>query len=188
MESYSISYLIGTPHLDEMELEQEAADDRRAALECDRAEADFEAARCGALSLPWSDGEDDPEPPTTPAGAMFPAIFRWSDDVLIVAIAEADARHPGMMLHANPFHPDRHEAFVAAATAELLRRLGRRSAGRVSARCAGSSAAAPRRGRRRPTCGPPGSRCRRRPPRPSAGRRCPGGGARSAWAASCRWC
>ena len=32
---------------------------------------------------------------------MFPEIYRWSDDVLIVAIGEADARHPAMNLHAN---------------------------------------------------------------------------------------
>lgn len=126
MESYSISYLIGTPHLDEMELEQEAADDRRAALECDRAAADFEAARAGAL--PWSDGEGDPEPtPPAPAGAMFPEIFRLPDDVLVVSIAEADARHPGMMLHANAVYPDRHAAYLEAATAELLRRIDARN-------------------------------------------------------------
>ena len=129
MQEYPISFLIGNVTCDEMQLEQEAADDRRAALECDRAAADdYEAARRFGGLLPWSDGEGDPEPtPPAPAGALFPEIYRWSDDVLIVAIAEADARHPAMNLHAVGNQPDRHEAFVAEATAELLRRLDARA-------------------------------------------------------------
>ena len=130
MESYPVSFLIGTPHLDEMQLEQEAADDRRAASECERAADDAAEAKAAAelAAFPWSDGGGDPEPtPPAPAGALFPEIYRWSDDVLIVAVGEADARHPGMNLHAVGNLPDRHEAFIAEATAELLRRMDARA-------------------------------------------------------------
>lgn len=67
---------------------------------------------------------DDDGPDDAPhGGAMFPEIPTWNDQQLIVAIELADAREPGLNLHAVGNLPDRHEAFLHECSAELVRRL-----------------------------------------------------------------
>lgn len=61
--------------------------------------------------------------PTPPAGAMFPEVVTWSDDHLMVAIDLCERRDPGLNLHAVGNLPDRHEQFLHACSAELVRRL-----------------------------------------------------------------
>lgn len=72
-------------------------------------------------------GDDGPRP-TSPAGAMFPEVTTWPDDHLTVALGMADARDPGLNLHAVGNVPDRHEAFIAEVSAEIVRRLDVRKA------------------------------------------------------------
>lgn len=59
---------------------------------------------------------------------QFPEVLTWKDDQLMCGIALADERSPGMNLHPVGLIPDRHEAFINEATAELLRRLDARTA------------------------------------------------------------
>ena len=77
----------------------------------------------GAEPLCTRCGRDD-EPPF--GAALFPEIPTWSDDQLIVAIELADRREPGLNLYAVGDLPDRHEAFLDACSAELVRRLEER--------------------------------------------------------------
>ena len=65
--------------------------------------------------------QDDDPPPT--GSALFPEIPTWSDEQLVVAIELADRREPGLNLYAVGNVPDRHEAFLHACSAELVRRL-----------------------------------------------------------------
>ena len=68
--------------------------------------------------------DEDPDPP---CGAdPFPEVVTWSDEQLVVAIELADLREPGLNLHACGVYPDRHEAFLHACSAELVRRLEQR--------------------------------------------------------------
>lgn len=67
--------------------------------------------------------EDDGPDDAPPAGAMFPEVATWSDQQLIVAVELADAREPGLNLHAVGNLPDRHDAFLHECSAELVRRL-----------------------------------------------------------------
>jgi hypothetical protein len=69
-------------------------------------------------------GGDDPRPPTS--AALFPEIPTWTDDQLVIAIELADRREPGLNLYAVGDLPDRHEAFLDACSAELVRRLEER--------------------------------------------------------------
>lgn len=64
---------------------------------------------------------DDPEPPTS--GAMFPEVVTWSDEQLVTAIDLCERRDPGLNLYAVGNKPDRHDAFLDACSAELVRRL-----------------------------------------------------------------
>lgn len=64
---------------------------------------------------------DEPEPPAS--GALFPEVSTWSDDQLVIAIDLCERRDPGLNLHAVGNIPDRHEAFLDACSAELVRRL-----------------------------------------------------------------
>ena len=68
--------------------------------------------------------EDEPDPPA--GAALFPEVLTWSDEQLVVAIELADLREPGLCLHAVGHLPDRHEAFLHACSAELVRRLEER--------------------------------------------------------------
>ncbi len=65
--------------------------------------------------------EDEPDPPT--GAALFPEIPTWTDEQLVVAIELADRREAGLNLYAVGDLPDRHEAFLHACSAELVRRL-----------------------------------------------------------------
>lgn len=85
------------------------------ALEAAYAARQMEADEPAPVRVPWSDGQDDPTPPTPPAGALFPEIYRMSDDTLIVAIAEADT-----------IQPDRHAAYIGETVGELMKRLDAR--------------------------------------------------------------
>ena len=76
-----------------------------------------------SLAVPQLD-DDDPRPPC--GAALFPEIPTWSDDQLIVAIELADRREPQLKLYAVGDLPDRHEAFLDACSAELVRRLNGR--------------------------------------------------------------
>ena len=67
---------------------------------------------------------DDPLPPT-PA-ALFPEVVTWTDEQLIITIELADRREPGLNLYAVGDRPDRHEAFLDACSAEMVRRLEER--------------------------------------------------------------
>ena len=69
-------------------------------------------------------GGDEPDPPA--GSALFPEIPTWTDEQLVVAIELADLREPGLCLHAVGHLPDRHEAFLHACSAELVRRLEER--------------------------------------------------------------
>ncbi len=80
---------------------------------------EMELARC---RTPWDEGGgDEPDPPT--GAALFPEIPTWTDEQLVVAIELADLREPGLNLDAVGNLPDRHEAFLHACSAELVRRL-----------------------------------------------------------------
>ena len=63
--------------------------------------------------------------PTRPGGAaaLFPEVPTWTDEQLVVAIELADRREPGLNLYAAGDLPDRHEAFLHACSADLVRRL-----------------------------------------------------------------
>jgi hypothetical protein len=76
------------------------------------------------MRLARPDGGDDPLPPNS--AAMFPEIFTWTDEQLILAIELADRREPGLNLYAVGGRPDRHEAYLDACSAELVGRLERR--------------------------------------------------------------
>ena len=85
-------------------------------------------ARAGLPDDPNLEKELAPEPPhddgpASGGSALFPEIPTWSDDQLIVAIELADRREPGLNLYAVGDLPDRHEAFLDACSAELVRRL-----------------------------------------------------------------
>ena len=64
--------------------------------------------------------------PTSGGAALFPEIPTWSDEQLVVAIELAYRREPGLNLYAVGDLPDRHEAFLHACSAELVRRLEQR--------------------------------------------------------------
>jgi hypothetical protein len=68
--------------------------------------------------------EDDG--PASGGSALFPEIPTWSDEQLVVAIELADRREPGLNLYAVGNLPDRHEVFLHACSAELVRRLEER--------------------------------------------------------------
>ena len=70
-------------------------------------------------------GGDDPDPPS--GAALFPEMLTWSDEQLVVAIELADRRETGPCLYAVGYLPDRHEAFLHACSAELVRRLEERA-------------------------------------------------------------
>ena len=70
------------------------------------------------------DGGDHPLPPNS--AALFPEVVSWTDEQLIIAIELADRREPGLNLYAVGDRPDRHEAFLDACSAELVRRVERR--------------------------------------------------------------
>ena len=76
------------------------------------------------MRLARTDGGDDPLPPNS--AALFPEIPTWTDEQLIIAIELADRREPGLNLYAVGDRPDRHEAFLDACSAELVRRLEER--------------------------------------------------------------
>ena len=61
--------------------------------------------------------------PSSGGSALFPEVPTWSDEHLIIAIELADRREPGLNLHAVGILPDRHEVFLHACSAELVRRL-----------------------------------------------------------------
>ena len=73
------------------------------------------------LALRIDDGSDDPLPPNS--AALFPELVTWTDKQLIIAIELADRREPGLNLYAVGDRPDRHEAFLDACSAELVRRF-----------------------------------------------------------------
>ena len=82
-------------------------------------EADYAArmadddGRDGIVSVPWSDGEGDPEPKPPTAGALkYPGFLRMSDDELIAVVADPFVL-PG----------ESAEEIVAEASAELARRM-----------------------------------------------------------------
>ena len=86
---------------------------------------------CGVAIFVRADGEcvftrcvrgDDPPP----SAALFPEVVTWTDEQLIIAIELADRREPGLNLYAVGDRPDRHEAFLDACSAEMVRRLERR--------------------------------------------------------------
>ena len=86
---------------------------------------------CGAAILIRDDGQPictrcvrDDDPP--PSAALFPEVVTWTDEQLIIAIELADRREPGLNLYAVGDRPDRHEAFLDACSAELVRRLEER--------------------------------------------------------------
>jgi hypothetical protein len=64
--------------------------------------------------------------PASGGAALFPEIPTWTDEQLVIAIELADRREPGLNLYAVGNLPDRHEAFLDACSAELVRRLGER--------------------------------------------------------------
>ena len=66
-------------------------------------------------------GDEPPSP-----AALFPEIPTWSDEQLVVAIELADRREPGLNLYAVGDLPDRHEVFLDACSAELVRRMEER--------------------------------------------------------------
>ena len=76
------------------------------------------------LARTHDSGGDDPRPPTS--AALFPEIPTWTDEQLIIAIELADRREPGLNLYAVGDLSDRHEAFLDACSAELVRRLEER--------------------------------------------------------------
>ena len=99
--------------------------------EMERDWSDALCRMCGAAITVRIDGEPvctrctrDPQPPT--AGALFPEVVTWTDEQLIIAIELADRREPGLNLYAVGDRPDRHEAFLDACSAEMVRRLERR--------------------------------------------------------------
>ena len=57
---------------------------------------------------------------------MFPEVVTWTDEQLVAAIELADLREPGLNLYAMGDLPDRHDAFLHACSAELVRRLEER--------------------------------------------------------------
>ena len=60
----------------------------------------------------------------SPGGsALFPEIPTWTDEQLVIAIELADRREPGLNLYAVGDLPDRHEVFLDACSAELVRRI-----------------------------------------------------------------
>ncbi len=65
--------------------------------------------------------DEDPDPPC--GAALFPEVITWTDEQLVVAIELADRREPGLNLYAVGDLPDRHEAFLDACSAELVRRM-----------------------------------------------------------------
>ena len=67
---------------------------------------------------------DDPLPPNS--AALFPEVVTWTDEQLIIAIELADRREPGLNLYAVGDRPDRHEVFLDACSAEMVRRLEER--------------------------------------------------------------
>ena len=67
--------------------------------------------------------EPDDDGPASGGAALFPEISTWSDEQLVIAIELADRREPGLNLYAVGDRPDRHEAFLDACSAELVRRL-----------------------------------------------------------------
>ena len=69
-------------------------------------------------------GDRETDPPT--GAALFPEVPTWTDEQLVVAIELADRREPGLCLYAVGDVPDRHEAFLHACAAELVRRLEER--------------------------------------------------------------
>ena len=86
---------------------------------------------CGVAIFVRADGEcvctrcvRDDDPP--PSAALFPEVVTWTDQQLIIAIELADRREPGLNLYAVGDRPDRHEAFLDACAAELVRRLEER--------------------------------------------------------------
>jgi hypothetical protein len=97
-------------------------------LEMQQAEwSDAVCRGCGIAILVRADGEPvcmrclRGDPP--PSVALFPEVVTWTDEQLIIAIELADRREPGLNLYAVGDRPDRHEAFLDACSAELVRRL-----------------------------------------------------------------
>jgi hypothetical protein len=86
--------------------------------EVDAMYADWQARQSYTMG-----GQGHDPRPTSPAGAMFPEVPTWSDEQLVTAIDLCERRHPGLNLHAVGNRPDRHEAFLDACSAELVRRL-----------------------------------------------------------------
>ena len=76
---------------------------------------------CGIAIFVRANGEcactrcvrDNDDPP--PSAALFPEVVTWTDEHLIIAIELADRREP-----------DRHEAFLDACSAEMVRWLEER--------------------------------------------------------------
>jgi hypothetical protein len=88
-------------------------------------------ARSGLSDDPNLEMELAPKPPhydgpTSGGGALFPEIPTWSDEQLVVPIELADRRAPGLNLYAVGDLSDRHEVFLDACSAELVRRLEER--------------------------------------------------------------
>ena len=78
----------------------------------------------GAEPLCTRCGRDDG--PASGGAALFPEIPTWTDEQLVTAIELADRREPGLNLYAVGDLPDRHEVFLDACSAELVRRLEQR--------------------------------------------------------------
>jgi hypothetical protein len=79
---------------------------------------------CLEMEVTRLPGDDEPDPPK--GAALFPEIPTWTDEQLIIAIELADRREPALKLYAVGDLPDRHEAFLHACAAELVRRLEER--------------------------------------------------------------
>jgi hypothetical protein len=118
---------------DDPNLEMELAERRGPGLPPDWLDAVCSGCGDAILVRPGSEptctrcerqGGDEPDPPT--GAALFPEVATWTDEQLLVAIELADLREPGLNLHAVGNLPDRHEAFLHACSAELVRRLEER--------------------------------------------------------------
>jgi hypothetical protein len=86
---------------------------------------------CGAAIRVRADGQPictrcqrDDDPP--PSATLFPEVVTWTDEQLIIAIELADRRERGLNLYAVGDRPDRHEVFLDACSAEMVRRLEER--------------------------------------------------------------
>ena len=95
---------------------------------CPQCQREGQQLAAAEATLPTTEGDDDPQPPA--AGAMHPdypefaaSAARMLDDELCAAIGVADADPARFRLDAG-----QQEAFVAAISAEVVRRLDRRVA------------------------------------------------------------